>query len=115
MAQKKAEQELDKDTGMPTEVLDFGDRWGKWKVRGLLAEEDFKAQDECMTIDATTGKQAIDSVAMRINMIKLGTLESPDGPHPPTNMIRRIPSGMASKILASIKKLSTPGGEAEKN
>jgi len=100
---------------MPVTTLDFGTKWGKWKVRGLLAEEDFKAQDDYMQIEAATGKTKIDTVGMRITVIQMGTLDSPDGPHPPSNMLRRMPAGMANKLLENIKALGNPGGEVAKN
>lgn len=100
---------------MPVDTLDFGEKWGKWKVRGLLAEEDFQAQDDYLQIDMTTGKQKMDTVGMRIQVIQLGIIDSPEGPHPPTNYLRRMPSGIANKLLEKIKALGTPGGVVTKN
>lgn len=111
----KREIGIDKATGMPTEILDFGDVWGKWTVRGTLAEEDFKAQDECMTIDVRTGKTALNTATMRINLIKLGTVDSPHGAHPPTNVLNKLPSGMATRLLEVIKRLSSPSQVDIKN
>ena len=98
----------------PTETLEFA-KWGKWTVRGLLAEEDFQIQDRYMTVDARTGKTSIDTTGMRIETIQAGVLESPHGAKPPTNVLRKIPAGMANRLLDAIKKLGTPGEVVEKN
>ena len=102
-------------TDMPTETINFGNTWGKWTVRGLYAEEDFKLQDDHMTVDMKTGQTNIDTSGMRFSTIQKGCLESPHGDNPPTNVLRRLPSGVASKLLEVIKALSSPEPIVEKN
>ena len=101
-------------TDTPTKKLDFG-KWGKWTVRGLLADEDFNLQDKYMTVDGRTGKTSIDTSGMRIAQMQLCTLDSPDGVSPPTNKLAKLPAGMASRILSVSKELSNPEVEEEKN
>jgi len=89
--------------------------YGVFRVRGILAGERLEIQSKCMTVDTGGGGMDVDAKKLSLSEVSACLMESPEGPHPNTLYLEKLPSGVIETLSRDIKGLSTPDSEILKN
>jgi hypothetical protein len=90
--------------------------FGRFTTRGITAGENLQIQSDGMAINPQTREAVIDAKGISIRKLQTCLVQSPEGPHPPTIWLEKLPSGIVDVLVKTdIEGLSTPSSTLIKN